>query len=112
MHIPAFSLSMPIEVSSIDVLFTGQNTHTHCHVRALALTHTRRHCAGFKSVPDCFLPPPHRTLHLNNNQLSVLLAGIFSGCTSLTRLDLSSNELTALPRDLFSGLISLRCVCV
>jgi hypothetical protein len=101
-------MSVPIDVSSIDLLFHGKITHTHCHTRALALTHTRRHCAGFKSVTDCFLPPPHRTLYLNDNQLSVLLAGIFSGCTSLMRLDLSGNELTALPRDLFSGLILLR----
>jgi Leucine-rich repeat (LRR) protein len=70
--------------------------------------HTRRHCAGFKSVPDCFLPPPHRNLVLSNNQLSVLLAGIFSGLISLDGLYLSGNELTALPHDLFSGLISLR----
>jgi hypothetical protein len=59
-------------------------------------------------VPDFFLPPPHRTLVLHNNQLSVLLAGIFSGLISLDELYLSENELTALPRDLFSGLISLR----
>ena len=61
---------MPIDV----------NTLVTC---VLTLTHTRRRCDGGKSVSDCFLPPPYRTLYLSDNQLSVLSADVFAGLTSL-----------------------------
>jgi hypothetical protein len=78
-------MSMPIDVCSIDVLFNEDSTRTHCHTRVLALTHTRRHCVGRESVPDCFLPATHRSIYLNNNsQLTVLPADLFSGLSSLT----------------------------
>ena len=36
------------------------------------------------------------TLHLNNNDLTVIPAGTFDGLTALTHLDLFSNDLTAI----------------
>jgi hypothetical protein len=78
-------MPMPIDVCSVDVPFLEENTRTHCHTRALALTHVRRHCVGRESTPDCFLPPTHRSLYLNNNsQLTALPADLFSGLSSLT----------------------------
>jgi hypothetical protein len=41
--------------------------------RALALTHTRRRCDGCKSVPDCFLLPPHSWFGLDHNLACVPL---------------------------------------
>ena len=51
----------------------------HVHIHA----HTRRCWDGGKSVPDFFLPRPHRGLDLSNNQLRELLPGTFSGLSSL-----------------------------
>ena len=62
---------MTIDVCSIDVLLHKESMHT-LVTRALALTHTRRLCDDGKSVPDFFLPPPHRRLDLNYNQLWIL----------------------------------------
>ena len=62
LHVFLHFLSMPIDVSSIEVLLHEESTRTHCHTRALALTHTRRRCDGGKSLTDCFLPCPHRSL--------------------------------------------------
>ncbi len=95
-------MSMPIDVCSIDVLLHEQSCTYFCRLymstlyclmrcqiintlvtRALALTDALRDHYGVESVPDCFLPPPHRHLDLGSNQLSVLPAGIFSGLTSL-----------------------------
>ncbi len=95
-------MSMAIDVCWIDVLLHKQSCTYLCQLymstlyclmrcqiiktlvtRALALTHTLRDSYGVQSVPDCFLPPPHRHLDLIYNQLSVLPAGIFSGLTSL-----------------------------
>ncbi len=77
-------MSMPIDVCSVDVPFHEENTRTHCHACTLALTHTRMHCIGCESTPDCFLPPTHRGLDLNNNsQLTALPADLFSGLSSL-----------------------------
>ena len=43
----------------------------------------------------------------NNNKLSVLPAGVFSGLAGLGYLDLSSNQLNTLPSDVFAGLTNL-----
>ncbi len=69
-------MTMSFDVCSIDVLLHAGSTHLHLsrhHVCA------RRHCDGFKSLTNFFLPPPHRTLKLHLNSLSVLPADIFSG---------------------------------
>jgi hypothetical protein len=76
-------MSVPIDVSSIEVLLHGQSTHTHSHTHALALSQTRRRCVCGKSLNDCFLPPPHRGISFHGNQLKELPPGIFSGLTSL-----------------------------
>jgi hypothetical protein len=115
----------------MDVLLHGENTHT-LVTRALVLTHTRRRCDGCKSVSDCFLPPPHRNLYLDEIELSVLPDGIFSRLTSLRclyicrvrtqigksepdcvlppphrHLSLGGNQLSVLPAGIFSNLTSL-----
>jgi len=60
---------------------TGKHTLV---TRALAMRHTRRRCDGCKSVLDCFLPPPHRKLVLDNNLACVPLtieARVAMNCT-------------------------------
>jgi hypothetical protein len=95
-------MSMPIDVCWIDVLLHKQSCTYFCQLymstlycvmrcqiintlvtRALALTHTLWDRYGVQSVLYCFLPSPHRELDLENNQLAVLPAGIFSGLTGL-----------------------------
>jgi hypothetical protein len=77
-----FHVALPIDVSSIDLLFHEESTHTHWHAR----TRTDAHAEALynRRVPDCFLPPLHRILDVFSNQLSVLPAGIFSGLALLT----------------------------
>jgi hypothetical protein len=78
-------MSMPIDVSSIDLLFHEESTNTHCHTRALALTHSRRHFATHVCLTVSSLHPSlHRIIYVYSNQLSVLPAGIFFGLTLLT----------------------------
>jgi hypothetical protein len=71
------------DVCSIELTYCcTARTHT-CH----ACARTDAHMMALdcrKSVPDCFLPPPHRGLDLSNNHLSVIEAAIFSGLASLT----------------------------
>ena len=53
---------------------------------------------------DC---PSLRILTLYKNTLSSLPVGIFSGLSSLNRMDIGSNQLSSLPVGIFSGLSSL-----
>ncbi len=73
---------------SIDVLFLEVNTHlsstetltrAHTHWRTLRGAAMAKEC-----TPDCFLPPPHRRLRLQNNQLSSLPDSVFGGLSALT----------------------------
>jgi len=49
-----------------------------------------------------------RYLHLSNNQLQTLPAGIFNGLVNLQLLDLSHNRLQTLPAGIFNGLVNLQ----
>ena len=46
-------------------------------------------------------------LNLDNNQLSSIESGTFSGLTNLTKLDLYSNQLSSIESGTFSGLTNL-----
>jgi hypothetical protein len=75
-------MALPIDVSSIDLLFHEESTRTHRHARTCTDAHAEALCD--RRVADCFLPPLHRILYVYSNQLSVMPAGIFSGLALLT----------------------------
>ncbi len=60
---------------------------------------------GFGRIPDI---ANLQWLHLNDNQLSALPAGIFTGLANLQQLDLRNNQLSALPVGVFTGLATLQ----
>jgi hypothetical protein len=51
-------MALPIDVSSIDLLFHEESTRTHWHALTRTDAHAEALCDG--RVPDCFLPPLHR----------------------------------------------------
>ncbi len=60
---------------------------------------------GFGRIPNI---ATLQELYLNNNQLSILPAGIFTGLANLQWLYLYNNQLSALPVGVFNGLANLQ----
>lgn len=72
----------------------------------LDLSNMRLNCLeGFSSIPNL---KTLQWLDLDNNQLSELPLGIFSGLTSLQNLSIDNNNLGALPLTIFNGLSALQ----